>query len=481
MGAEVWSPVDAIDEEAATLDRALPKVDRRLVAQVAQRVNAQLDAYTKSSADPVSEDQQRQLAMSLITTEIETLAMTSARAGQSLMTAEQEQSLRGAVWADMYGMGSVQDLVENNPDAEDIYIRGAHEVWVRFADGHHELRPPVADSNEELVGILRRMATNLGQNERAVTSAQPFLDMRLPDGSRLAAAWGVTPEPHVTIRRHRFTDITLDRLARMGTVSPAMAAFLQAAIKARRSMLVVGPQSAGKTTLLRGLAQCVPQMERWATIETEYELLLHEIPGRWPKLMPFESRQGMGEVGANGRQAGEVALIDIFPYALRHSLDRLCVGELRAAETIPTLMAMSRGLRGSLATFHANSARDTFQALAATMAAYSVNWNRDAAMQQIATAIDIIVFIDREDTADGPVRFVKEILEVGSGLSADAGIPDFVEIFKADSAVEDHDPRGYPTGHHPQESLWARRVGFDLNWLDSGNGGWSVPFPRRLV
>ena len=463
--------------ESGVDERRFDVVDLGVVRRLRAAVNAGLDEYSMNQQHPLSRDAQRQLAMHLITVELERLTFAAARDGAGLMSEEQEHATRDAVLAAMFGLGRLENLLRI-PDVEDIYIPGTGEVRLKFADGRQETRPPVAETAEDLLAQLRSIATHHGQNERSVTSVRPWLDLRLPDGSRLAAVWGVTPEPHVTIRRHRHTHIDLPKLVVLGTLSESMAAFLHAAVIGRRSILVVGPQFAGKTTLLRALAQCLPREERFATIESEYELLLHELPGRFPNLVPYEARPGTGEVGADGRPAGEVSMADIFPTSLRHSLQRTVTGEIRGAEVIPVLTAMARGYRGSMATFHANSARDTFQALASTMASHAANWNRDAAMQQIATALDLIVFIDREDTTAGPTRFVAEILEVGD--VAENGLPQSTMIYGPVKSVIESDPRGYPQ-QLPADPLWARRAGLDLGWLHPGNGGWPTPFPERLL
>lgn len=452
--------------------------DWALVRAVQGTVNDVLEQREKQASRPLTREEQRQLAMQIITDVLDRYVHDAAEAGTSLMSGGQETALREAVLNNMFGLGRLQRLL-GDPDVEDIYIKGTQEVHLRFADGRVESRPPIAESDQDLLEQLRSIATHHGQNERQVTSTQPWLDMRLPDGSRLAAVWDVTPSPEVTIRRHRYVDVTLEKLVVMGTISASMAAFLQAAVTAKRSILVVGPQAAGKTTLLRALAQCLPRSERFATIESEYELLLHEIPGRFPMMQNYESRHGMGEKNADGKAAGEVDLADIFKTSLRHSLERIIVGEVRGAEVIPMLMAMSRGYKGSMCTFHANSTKDTFQALAATMASYSPNWNRDAAMQQIAAAVDIIVFVDRENTSEGPARFVAEILEVQSDVGEN-GLPSSALIFGPQPQWQDHDPRGYPQ-HQPEDMLWARRAGLDPNWLASSNGEWQAPFPRRRL
>lgn len=443
--------------------------DFGVVRRIQGEVNADLDRYAqRADTTALTRDTQRQLAIRLITEKTAAWADAETLAGRPPSPAA-EAAIADAVLAAMFGLGRIEQLLADD-DVEEIFINGVDPAVKRFADGRTELAAPVADSDADLLDQLRAIATYHGQNERAVTSAWPFLNLRLPDGSRLAAQWSITPHPQVTIRRHRFTDITLPQLVAMGTISEAMAAFLAAAVAAHRSILVVGSPGAGKTTLLRALAQCLPTWERFATLETEYELLLHELPGRFPLILPAEARPGSGERGENGRAAGEVTLADIFPELLRHGLDRILVGEVRGAEVIPMLAAMSRGCRGSMATFHADSALGTFEALASLLGEHKPNWNHAAAMAQIATAVDVIVYLDTAPTTlGGKTRFVSDIIEVGP--VGENGQPATTAIFAPDQDGEDL--RGYPR-HLPENQTWCRRVGFDLSWLSTANGRWDT-------
>src|SRR5699024_5399136 len=141
--------------------------------------------------------------------------------GRAAPTTDQEQRVSAAVLAAMFGLGRIEQLLADD-DVEEIFIDGASPAVLRYADGASVIADRVADSDEAPLEQLRSIAPYHGQNERAVTSAWPFLNLRLPDGSRLAAQWSVTPHPQVTIRRHRFTDVTLDQLVGMGTISNAM-------------------------------------------------------------------------------------------------------------------------------------------------------------------------------------------------------------------------------------------------------------------
>jgi Flp pilus assembly CpaF family ATPase len=455
-----------LDDEAGSAT-----VDFAIVRRIQTEVNAELDRYGQDAGPGLDRGEQRQLAIGLIGERTAAWADAETAAG-SPPTQRQEAALAEAVLAAMFGLGRIEQLLRDD-EVEEIFINGAAPAIKRFADGHSETVAPVAESDDDLLEQLRSIATYHGQNERAVTSTWPFLNLRLPDGSRLAAQWSITPHPQVTIRRHRFVDVTLDQLTDMGMISKAIAAFLAAAVAAHRSMLIVGSPGAGKTTLLRALARCLPDMERFATLETEYELLLHELPGRFPLILPAEARPATGERSPDGRAAGEVTLADIFPELLRHGLERVLIGEVRGPEVIPMLAAMSRGMKGSMATFHADSATGTFEALASLLGEHKPNWNHAAAMAQIATAVDVIVYIDTLPTAAGRKRrFVSDIVEVGP--IGENGQPVTTGIFAPDPDRPD-DPRGYPL-HLPEDQTWCRRAGFDLGWLAAANGGWARPW-----
>lgn len=223
-------------------------------------------------------------------------------------------------------------------------------------------------------------------------------------------------------------------------------------------------------------------------METEYELLLHTIPGRYPLIIPIQERMGTGDKDASGRASGEINLSDIFPWTLRHTVKRMIIGEVRSAEVLPLMRAMSRGLRGSMATFHVDSAKDTFESLASLLTDYRPALTREAAMRQIASALDLIVFIDQERGIDPEtgepteLRFVTDILEVGN-VTGDNGAPSTQELFAplTDATARMSDPRGYPTGIGLSDEMWARRAGLDLAWLDNKGdlGRWDRPFPLR--
>jgi len=461
-------------------------VDSKLVRRIVDTVNAQLEEYAAANGS-LSTEATQEMAKNLIMRQLEQHTFTAADEGHGVMSATDEIAVMEAVLERMFGIGPFGPLLADE-EVEDIYICGAAPVVVKFFGGRKETRPPVADSDKDLLDQVTSIATHQGMNERDVTAARPFLNMDLPGyDARLGLMFDVTPHPVVTIRRHRFVNVHLEHLIQWGTISRSMMAFLHAAVVGKRSLLIVGPQSAGKTTMLRALAQCISSEERFATLETEFELLLHTIPGRFPLLVPVEERVGGGDRDASGKPAGEITIGDVFPWTLRHSLERVIVGEARNQEIVALLRAMSRGYRGSMASFHADTARETFESMATLLIDHAPSLTHEAAMRQIATALDFIVFIDREQVTDRvtgtptEIRYVSEIIQVGE-MTSDSPVPMTAEVFGPPTDPEARllDPRGYPRGPLPlDENLWARRAGLDMAWLSEEHGGWDSAFPLR--
>ena len=313
-----------------------------------------------------------------------------ARDGAAVST-EHELALVEAVFAALFGLGRLQALVDDER-IENIEINGADQVWLSYADGREEPGPAVADSDEELVENLQFLAARVGQAERTFTTAHPRLHLRLHDGSRLAAMAWTTPRPQVVIRRHRVRDVDADDLVPLGTLDSCLAAFLRAAIRAGKNVVVTGLQNAGKTTLIRALANEFHPMERFATIEKEYELHLHDLPHRHPRVVAMEAREGSAERMVNGRPAGEVDLSDLVTDALRMNLRRLIVGEVRGDEAVPMLEAMSTG-DGSVCTIHARSARQAIERLVTLCLRAQPGMTDTFAYRFVAGAVDLIVNI----------------------------------------------------------------------------------------
>ncbi|MGV8966604.1 MAG: CpaF family protein [Cellulomonas sp.] len=441
----------------AVVDGALVRELRRVVAeQLAVRLQGDQghDAGTR-----------RELARSLLTQELAARAQGRVRAGENPWPADHEMAIARAVMAALFGLGRLQPLVDD-PDVENIEIDGHASVWLSYADGHDAQGPPIADSDAELIELLQALAARTGTTERMFSSAHPALHLRLDDGSRLAAVAWTTPVPHVVIRRHRVRDVDLDDLVRLGTLDTALAAFLRAAIGAGKNVVVTGLQNAGKTTLIRALANEFAPMERFATIEKEYELHLHDLPDRHPRVVAMEAREGSAEKDATGHRAGEVTLTDLLTTALRLNLRRIIVGEVRGEEVLPMLEAMSTG-DGSLCTLHARTAQHAIDRIVTLCLSAGVAMTDTFAYRLLAGSVDFLVHITLldESARGGPKhRFVSQVVEI-SGLGEGAR-PATTSVFEPGP-----DGRAVPA-HRPVCLPDLVRAGFDATFLDHRAGTW---------
>jgi len=275
-------------------------------------------------------------------------------------------------------------------------------VWVRLRDGSRCQHPPVVDSDEELVALVRKLAARNAAGERPFDPAHPEVNLQLPDGSRLFAAMGISQRPVVVVRMHRFEHSTLSDLVARSMMPPHVAVFLGAAVRARRNIVVAGGTGTGKTTLLRALINEVPACERLVTIEDAYEIGLDRLADRHPDHDCLLARP------ANIEGHGEVTLADLARMALRMDPDRVIIGEVRGAEAFTMLLAMSQGNNGSMCTLHADSARSVFPKLAAYVSMASSGLPPESVSAIVGESVHFVVHIE---TLDG-VRRISEIREV---------------------------------------------------------------------
>ncbi len=308
-----------------------------------------------------------------------------------LASSGDEQGLAQTVIDSLFGMGRLQRLIDD-PQIENIDVNGCDRVWVTYADGTKELVGPVAESDEELVELVRSAASRFGLSERRFDLARPELDLRLPDGSRLSALMAVALRPAISIRRHRFADLSLSDLVAMGTVDEDLCSLLGAAVRARKNIVVAGAMNAGKTTLLRALAAEIPQRERIVTIEQAFELGLDALVGRHPDLVALEARP------PNLEGVGLISVADLVRRALRMNADRVVVGEVLGDEVLPMLNAMSQGRSGSMCTVHADSSAGVFRRLASYAVQAPERLPLEATNLLIAGAVHFVVFLDTENT-----------------------------------------------------------------------------------
>lgn len=232
------------------MDQSLVRSLREEVAEVLAR---QRREDTANGLPQMSAEDERQFARAVVGRVLEAHARGELAAGRTPPSASEEQQLADGIHAALFGVGRLQPLLDD-PMVENVDINGCDRVFIGYADGREERGEPVAESDDELVELIQTLAAYSGLASRPFDSANPQLDLRLPDGSRLSALMGVCPRPSLSIRRARLARVSLDTMVKYGTVTPELASFLSAAVLARKNIMIAGATNAGKTTLLRALA-----------------------------------------------------------------------------------------------------------------------------------------------------------------------------------------------------------------------------------
>ncbi len=304
------------------------------------------------------------------------------------------------------GFGLLTPFLDD-PEIEEIWINEPGRVFVARG-GRPELTTLVMTA-AEVEEVVERMLARAG---RRLDRSQPFVDARLPDGSRLHVvippvtdAWAVNIRKFVNLRAH-----TLEELVRLGSISPDAARFLDASIRVGLNVVVAGAVGAGKTTLLNCLAASVPSGERIVTCEEVFELRT----GR-ADVVPMQCRQ------PNLEGEGAITLRDLVRESLRMRPDRIIVGEVRGPEALDMLLALNSGA-GGMTSVHATSAREALRKLTTLPLLAGENVDRQFVAATVAACVDLVVFCRRLDD----VRSVTEILAVGEpsgdGVEATAGL-----------------------------------------------------------
>jgi Flp pilus assembly CpaF family ATPase len=327
--------------------------------------------------------------------------------------------------------------------------------------------------------MLQVLAMRAGATERSLSATKPWLDMQLPDGSRLTVVYQVAVKPYVTIRRHTLMDVTLEDLRdRFGGLDDLICGFLKAAMAAGLNIMVAGLADAGKTTMLRALASEIPKREQFVVLEESRELGLHTT-GRHPWAMSLESREGHGARGADGRPAGEVTIADLIPLTLRMSVQRIIVGEVRSREIVPMLQAMATS-KGSMCTIHARDPRSVMDRVIELALQHGAEMKADLARRMAAGAIDLILYLTVEDETKlggRKHRYVSEIVEV-QGMTDDRLVT---------TTIFGPGPDGRAVPRHQPERLLGQllRVGYDPRILtgyiqqgEHNRGAWTHELQR---
>jgi pilus assembly protein CpaF len=403
------------------LDQALVRRLREEVADVLARQRRE-DAAT--GLPPMSAEDERQFARAVIGRVLDAHARSEISSARTPPTPAEEEEIAAGIHAALYGVGRLQPLLDD-PGVENIDINGCDHVFVGFSDGREELVDAVADSDDELVELVQILGAHSGLSSRPFDSANPQLDLRLPDGSRLSAVMNVCARPSVSVRKARLGRVFLHELVANGTMSPDIGAFLTAAVKARKNIMIAGATNAGKTTMLRALANVISPTERLITVERALEVGLGEYEDLHPNVVSFEERLG------NSEGLGHVSMAELVRRSLRMNPSRVIVGEVLGDEIVTMLNAMSQGNDGSLSTIHANSSLEVFNRIGTYAIQSRERLPLEATTMLIAGALDFVVFVRKHNdhaTGGGQIRVVESIREVvghdGQVLSNEVFAPD---------------------------------------------------------
>ncbi|HEX9540062.1 MAG TPA: ATPase, T2SS/T4P/T4SS family [Streptosporangiaceae bacterium] len=381
---------------------------KRLRSEVGDRLAEQRRLDAAAGMPPMSGEDERQFARALIAQVLENHARSEITAGRAPSNAQEEEELAAAIHAALFGVGRLQPLLEDQ-QIENIDINGCDRVFLGYADGREVLGEPVAESDDELVDLIQALAAYSGLSSRPFDTANPQLDLRLPDGSRLSAVMDVTLRPAVSIRRARMGKVFLADLVGNGTLLPEAAAFLAAATAARKNIMIAGATNAGKTTLLRAIANQIPASERLITVERALELGIDHFPELHPNVVAFEERL------PNMEGQGAIAMAELVRRSLRMNPSRVIVGEVLGDEIVTMLNAMTQGNDGSLSTIHSNSSLEVFNRISTYAIQAAERLPVEATHMLIAGAIDFVIFIEkRNEYARGGRlrRFISSIREV---------------------------------------------------------------------
>ncbi|MFI6320565.1 CpaF family protein [Nonomuraea sp. NPDC050556] len=391
--------------ERSIIDHTLVK---RFRQEVGDRLAHQRRLDAANGLPVMSGEDERQFARALISQVLEEHARNEIGIGRTPPNAEQEEALAAGIHAALFGVGRLQPLLDDL-EIENIDINGCDRVFVSYADGREEMVEPVAESDEELIELIQILAAYSGLSSRPFDTANPQLDLRLPDGSRLSAVMDVTVRPSLSIRRARLGKVFLPDLIGNGTISQDIGRFLAAAVQARKNIMIAGSTNAGKTTLLRALANEIPAHERLITVERALELGLDQFQELHPNVVAFEHRL------PNAEGQGEITMAELVRRSLRMNPSRVIVGEVLGDEIVTMLNAMTQGNDGSLSTIHANSSMEVFNRIATYALQANERLPIDATHMLIAGAINFVVFITkRNDYGRGGRlrRYISSIREV---------------------------------------------------------------------
>ena len=312
----------------------------------------------------------------------------------ALSLAERDR-LVGEVHNELFGLGPLEPLLADHT-ISDILVNSYSNIYIERR-GKLEKTAITFKDDEHLMRVIERIVSTVG---RRIDEAQPMVDARLTDGSRVNA---IIPPlsidgPVLSIRRFGADPLKMAALIENGALTKEIAMLFEMCVKARLNIIISGGTGAGKTTLLNALSAYIPHDERIVTIEDSAELQLQQ-----PHVVRLETRP------PNIEGRGEVSQRDLVRNALRMRPDRIVVGEVRGGEAIDMLQAMNTGHDGSLTTIHANSPRDSLGRLETMIQMTGMRLSDRAMRQQVASAVNVVIQVARLTDGTRRITSISEI------------------------------------------------------------------------
>ena len=295
------------------------------------------------------------------------------------------------------GYGPITELLDD-PSITEIMVNGTNEIYIEL-DGRSIKDDSVSFiNNDHIIRTIQRLIQPIG---RTIDTANPMVDARLSDGSRLNAI--IEPlsinGPVLTIRKFKSELASIEDFLRNGTMTPYMARFIEACVKSKMNIIVCGGTGSGKTTLLNVMSSFIGDSERIITIEDAAELKLEQ-----EHVISLETR------GTNYEGSGEVTIRDLVINSLRMRPDRIIVGEVRGKEAFDMMQAMNTGHEGSMTTLHANSPKDALNRLETMVLMAGMEIPIRAIREYVENAIDIVINISRLTDGKRKITSISEVV-----------------------------------------------------------------------
>lgn len=329
-------------------------------------------------------------------------ALVSIRLQNQYVTPDEKVEIGRRLYSEIRGFGLLDTLLAQD-EVTEIMINGHNNVFIE-RNGKLCKIDKQFDSAQKLEDIIQRI---VGLASREVNQANPIVDVRLPDGSRVNV---VLPPvalcgPTMTIRKFSKKPMTVEKLIEYKSITEEIAEILRILVRAKYNIFVSGGTGSGKTTFLNALSNFIPKDERIITIEDSAELQITGVDN----LVSLESRN------ANTAGVGEITIRDLIRSSLRMRPERIVVGEVRGAEALDMLQAMNTGHDGSLSTGHANSTKDMLSRLETMTLMASAGLPLPAIRQQISSALDIIIHLSRMRDHSRKTLSIAEVLDIKDG------------------------------------------------------------------